>query len=185
MPAKKMKKTDGGDPDVPVLDLKAVSNENLAFLNVISDAMNVIKDKWPNIEEMDPLPEIGDNHELKMCGYMAPFNPQSYNEKRKSTENLEYTAGINFFWQNILQSVMPWVPEILEQVQAFSDTITPGLLKHSIILNATFKDGDNIPRGNILRISPDEYPHAVVLKLAKVIELARRMQILCLTCECC
>ena len=62
------------------------------------------------------------------------------------------------------------MPEILEQVEAFSETITPGLLKHSIILHASFKDGTKIPRGSILRISPDEYPHAIVLKIAKLIK---------------
>jgi len=169
-PKKKVKTetaVDGATP-APQALIKIDTTINEKYFTVIQDALNVIFGKWPNIVSLDPLPESGVGGHEQMQGFMAPFNVFAYDAQRQELE-MEYHTAINFFWQNILLSPMPWVPIQLDQVQQYADGIKPGMLKHSLVVCADFQHGAGLPRGGLVRVSPDEFPHAVVLKIAGLI----------------
>ena len=53
----------------------------------------------------------------------------------------------------------------LDRVKAWVGLIDPACLKYTHVFLVCHVKGDSLPRGSLLRLSPDEYSHAVLIKL--------------------
>ena len=151
--------------------LDSEKDTNLIYLSLVVDAMNTIKGKWPDIETMDPLPLPASGQPAgTMTGFLAPFDPKAYSsliaESITNNTEMSYTCGLNMLWQNVLLSMMPWVPIIYDDVLSSSKTVEPGCLTQNFVLAADFDDGKKLPRGSLVRMSPDELCHKVILRIA-------------------
>ena len=144
-----------------------LSTVNAEYYACFQQSMNRITEEWPDIAMMDPLPQIS-TEAGAMTGFIAPFSPAVY-DARRSDANFEYACGINFFWQNMTFSVLNYVPIYLSRVMEYSQSITPGLLKNQLILVASFATASSMPRGHITRLSAEETSHAIVFKVATVL----------------
>ncbi len=80
---------------------------------------------------------------------------------------MAYTCACNFFWQNPLLSPLPWVPLYKTRAMELVADVTPGLLKFPLVFLAEFDKGRNLPKGGCMRVSPDEWAHAIIFKVAE------------------
>ena len=168
-PKKKQKVVDVAEPATVALSTIA-SNVNEGYFSVVQEALNAIFEKFPNIASLDPLPESGAGGFWCLSGFLAPYSPFAYNAHWASgPSTMEYQCGINIFWQNILLSAIPWVPLNMDEVSAFAEKMTPNVVRSPIVLNAGFSEGAQLPRGALVRLSPDELVHALVLRVGKEI----------------
>ena len=172
MSPKKKVKVEAGGVDGQMQPLAMIATSvNDSYHVALQDALNIIANRWPNIKDIDALPESGATGHQAMQGFLAPFNIFTYDSMRAASDadGMTYSAGVNFFWQNLMHSPMPWVPLMLENVLAFAAELKPGLLKHNLVFCADFASGVSLPRGGLMRVSPDEFPHAYVFKVAGLI----------------
>ena len=151
--------------------LEAEKKTNAEYLALVVDALNTIKGKWPDIETRDPLPLPATNQPAgTLTGFMAPYDPKAYTslleEGTSANKEMSYTCGLNMMFQNILLSMMPWVPIIYDDVLSSSKTVEPGCLTQNFVLAADFDDGKKLPRGSLVRMSPDELCHKVIFRVA-------------------
>ena len=140
----------------------------------LQTAITTIKNTWPDIQMLEALPTSGDTGHEGMVGFIAPFNPAAYDQMFVKSDDgdtpgpvSDYMCGVNFFWQNMLQSVLSYVPIYETRVQELQKNITIGLFKFGIVLCASFPTASQLPRGDCLRVSPDEWAHAIVFKIAE------------------
>ena len=105
-----------------------------------------------------------------MIGYMAPYNEdvysRNYAEATEQDSQMDYTCGMNFFHQDMRRSMLHHVPFYIDKIQEWGESLQPGLLKHGLVLCADWSQGNALPKGGILRLSPDEWSHALVIRLA-------------------
>ena len=148
--------------------------KNAGYLLKLQTAITTIKNTWPDIQMLEALPTSGDTGHEGMVGFIAPFNPAAYDQMFVKSDDgdtpgpvSDYMCGVNFFWQNMLQSVLSYVPIYETRVQELQKNITPGLFKFGIVLCASFPTASQLPRGDCLRVSPDEWAHAIVFKIAE------------------
>ena len=101
---------------------------------------------------------------------MAPFDVAAYTAGRK-TLNYEGKCGVNLLWSNPVHSVTPFVPLYIERVLDQAAAVNPGLQKTELTLLANFATGEQLPRGSLIRISPEEPVHAFLFKVAERLSL--------------
>ena len=67
-----------------------------------------------------------------------------------------------------MSSITPYVPIYRERVVELAAELftTPTVLKWPLVVAINFKCGDALPRGDLLRITPDEITHALLLGVA-------------------
>ena len=132
-----------GGPAVP-----ENASVNAAYHAVVSKALNAVMAKWPDISTADPLT-------LVQGGFVAPFNPEVYDAK--NGPDLDLTCGINLLWVNALLSITPAVPMSLKRVQEFADQLDVDTILTPVLeVSADFDTAASMPKGSLVRISPDE-----------------------------
>ena len=57
-----------------------------------------------------------------------------------------------------------------ERVEELSHALVPGLFKYALCCNASFTIGANLPRGDLLPVSPSEPHHALLCRLSSLIK---------------
>ena len=140
---------------------------NDAYLAELNAAILTIKSEWKDIETLDPLPLTPESPNA-LFGYVAPWDSEVFDgQLKKDGKHLQYQCGVNMFWLNPMVSVTPFVPisknRVLEQAAALS----PGLISPPLVADASWAKGSALPRGSVLRVSPDELYHAVMFKVAQ------------------
>ena len=143
----------------------ATPNPNLEYLGHVQEDINTIMALWPDISSEDPL-------SLDNLGYLAPYTASSYDTAAAGAATMGYTCGVNFFWLNSLRSLTPWIPLYRTRTIELAAEIfpSPGLMPTPISVVATFTRGEDIPKGDLLRLSPDEISHAVLHRVASRIQ---------------
>ena len=56
-----------------------------------------------------------------------------------------------------------------QRVEELMDQVTPGLLKYPLVIRGTWSDGSAMPKGECRHLSPCEWVHAVLFKVASAI----------------
>jgi hypothetical protein len=158
----------GGAPaavvDAPLLP--GYHNPNVEWHNLLTLAIDTIKDKFGmDIDKADALAE-GD-------GFTAPVNEQllqdRLNDPTKWTGNIIASGGVNIFWANPLESLTPNVGINKKAVENYMQNYWPtGVVKPldqpiDLRLDGKFP----ISRGSLMRLSPEEMQHALILKVAQ------------------
>ena len=155
----KRPKLEPGQPPEPAAPAHPI---NAAYHQQVLDALQMIHEQWPGLQTQEPLDAER--------GHIAPYNADVYTKKWASDAGkMHYQCGINFLWQNSLASVLPFVPICKTRVDELMCHVTPGLLKFPIVIRASWSAGADLPRGSCVHISPDEWVHAVIFKVAAVI----------------
>ena len=98
--------------------------KNAGYLVKLQTAITTIKNKWPDIQMLEALPTSGDTGHEGMVGFIAPFNPAAYDQMFVKSDDgdtpgpvSDYMCGVNFLWQDMLQSVLSYVPIYEARVQ--------------------------------------------------------------------
>ena len=120
----------------------------------------------PGISSQDPISETSG-------GFIAPYDPAIYSKKwgeAGTADQMHYQCGINFFWQNSVASPLPGVPMYRQRVDELASQVTPGLLKYPLTIRATWSEGAAMPKGDCHHLSPCEWVHAVLFKVASEIK---------------
>ena len=60
----------------PTAKMSADSNKEY-YVGVLGD-IETIKDKWPNIASLDPLPQTGESGFMQLRGFLEPFLTLTY-----------------------------------------------------------------------------------------------------------
>jgi hypothetical protein len=106
-------------------------------------------------------------------GFTAPIDEKLLEEKSKDpaakSGSVIYSGGINIFWANPLESLTPSVAINEKAVKNFmKNNWPPGVVKPldqpiDIRIDSQFP----LPRGALVRLSPEELQHALILKVAE------------------
>ena len=120
---------------------------------------------FTNITQEMPLTR----NELAMT---EPFNEEHYtalmNQVAKTNEDLQYTAGINFFWCDPLYSPMPGIPlktDVIENmVEIYFKSPTP---LRPLVVSVVSGERPLEKRGALLAIGPEELRHAAMCAIAR------------------
>ena len=124
--------------DVKLAPTPAESSVNGAYLEKLGHALATIREKYPGIETWDPLPELA-GEPGGMCGFAAPFNPATYDNKHSDDAvDFSYSCATDLFWQSVLTSALPFVPISEDRVMDMAVQLQPGLTKFSATLVASF-----------------------------------------------
>ncbi len=118
----------------------------------------------PNVAEEDA-------NDVSNGGFQAKFNPRHCTAAM--TSGLDYTAGGHFMWIDHLKSVNPEVPIMEARVMDLAAQMPDAGQKLPWIftVSANFKTGDQLPRGALFRVSPEEVCDAVLLTISRDIQL--------------
>ena len=105
-----------------------------------------------------------------MIGYGVPFAPEAFDE-HVTDDNMEFATFINYFWQDIYTSVLPYVPLDYGDVEKLANTVTrePVLLKTPLTMHTDHVHGSDVPKGGLLRLSPCELAHSVLHSVANAL----------------
>ena len=139
------------------------------YVNVIKD-VQIIKEKWPTITSLSPLPMSGDDGFLGLAGFGEPFDTTTFNARVADAE-FAYQCHVNAMWFDPLRSVLNFVPLYWERVMEFAqDNLKdPILTRFPITVQTDFSQGVDLPKGALLRISPCETYHALLHRVATVV----------------
>jgi hypothetical protein len=133
----------------PPSDVVAACHQNAAWLAEVQQAINVIVGKFgADIMTAPPL-SIADG------GYLAPYDEPQFN-----VSSGEYFCGVNIFSAQPLMSLTPNVPIMdiaVKELKPDMPTMSP-----SIHVAATGRN-----TSPLLRVSPEEPVHAVLLRIAE------------------
>ena len=103
---------------------------------------------------------------MGMTGCSSPFDPEIYTSTYKSCT--PYEASINFLWQKLFKTFAPWVPIDKTRVLDRAATLTSDVPSmDTIFVLANFTKGQQLPKGGLQRLSPDEPVHANVFRIAQ------------------
>ena len=170
--AGKAKANAGGAPaaiDAAALALPKYHNPNVEWHHMLAQAIDTIKNKFGmDIDKADALAE-GD-------GFTAPVNEQVLQDRlsdpTKWTGQTIASGGVNIFWANPLESLTPNVAINKKAVENYMQNFWPtGVVKPldqpiDLRLDGKFP----ISRGSMMRLSPEEMQHALILKVAQRID---------------
>ena len=162
-------------------------SKNEGYFEKITEYIRVIKEKWPTIECIPPLPQFGDTGHNKMIGFGAPFGADAFDENVLEPD-MEMSCFINFFWIDMYFNPLPHVPLDHYRVLDLAATTTakPGLMKGGpAVVHTNCVHGAKMSVGNLVMLSPIEMPHSIlhniytaIMNGAQESELARWMRVL-------
>ena len=168
MPEQKKAKTEHGSPILPLVDQQSV---NLGYLNCVLKDLAIVLEEWPNISQWKPLPLAGTSGHNGLTGFASPFDPAAY-DANFIQDNFEYSCNFNFFWQDMVNSVLHYVPLYWDRVEAYAEMqVGPAgaQLRYTTTVVATSVHGTDVEKGGLLRLSPCEPVHGVLHKVALVL----------------
>lgn len=167
--AKSAPKSAAGRPAAAAAPTPDEDVVNRPYLADVSAAILTIQGFWPGIQTAAPLPLT--SADGGMTGFVAPFDDAAFDAQFQADGmQLQYTCGINLFWLNPLLSVTPFVPITKSRVLRQAATLTPGVFQPALVAHASWERAAQMPRGAILRVSPDELVHSLIFKVAERIE---------------
>ena len=142
----------------PHASLKFMSSPE--YMDRVVAAKLAIESQWPGISIWEPIA-------IEDGGFATPFSREDYGNAwdRGST----YSCGINLMWVSFMRCPLPHVPVYSARVEELLSHVQPGVLKHSVVLRSSWSADDLIPLGEIQHISPTEFLHAILLKIADAI----------------
>ena len=157
--------TDAPETVIP-FPLSMVCND--AYLKLVLSDAYVIKNKWPDIASKDPLPLTDESGYLRLTGFLEPFNKEACAKMSVAASIWTYLCGINFFWQDIVATLLPHVPLYFNRLEeyALDQYAHPSQVRHSLSACADFVKGAELPRGSLVWLSPCEGPHALIHRVA-------------------
>ena len=140
---------------------------SLAYIEKLANAWACIQehDLFHNIQGAKPA---GITANATESGTQSPFDLKSYRAALK-TAGQSYTAGINFFWIDLLWSATPGVPLRVSAIEFMAKT-TFGSPTPLGTVHVAVPDHDYNPlerKGALLRVSPEEVTGAIVLAIAR------------------
>jgi hypothetical protein len=141
-------------------------NPNVEWHHMLAQAIDTIKNKFGmDIDKADALAE-GD-------GFTAPVNEQVLQDRlsdpTKWTGQIIASGGVNIFWANPLESLTPNVSINKKAVENYmknywqDGVVKPLDMPIDLRLDGKFP----ISRGSMMRLSPEEMQHALILKVAQ------------------
>jgi hypothetical protein len=142
-------------------------NANLAYIERLADAWNIIQDHYVFNAIQSELP-LGITANADESGNQHPFDLEAY-RKALATSSATYTAGINLFWVDIQWSPTPGVPLRISAIEQMSNTTfkTPCPI-NDVHIAVPGPDFDPLThKGALLRVSPEEVTGAIVLAIAR------------------
>ena len=130
------------------------------YMDRIISARITIEKQWPGVSAMPPI-------SIENGGYASPFSADEYAQAwaRGST----YSCAINLLWCNFMRCPLPHVPVYPARVNELLAHVQPGVLKHAVVIRSSWAGGDPTPIGELQHVSPTEFLHAVLLKVADAI----------------
>ena len=141
---------------------------NKEYLEHVRTDLTVITARFPTITTLDALPQSGTQGFQGLVGFGVPFNAELYSERFATRTN--YQTHFNFFHMDMFRCFLSFVPLYRERVVELADTTLTAPHKVSTItLLANFADGTQLPKGELLRVSPCEPCHAILHKFASLI----------------
>lgn len=164
---KQTKSADQSAEEKKLSSLPTFHNPNTEWYAMLSFAIDKIKGFFgDDIIVADPL--AGD------CGFTAPIDEKLLETKMSDPQVVKngtvvYSGGINIFWVNPLESLTPSVAINQKAVLKYmKNTWPPGVVKPldfpiDIRLDSSFP----LRRGALVRLSPEELQHALILKVAE------------------
>ena len=136
----------GGQPQMEPATTLKMHPKNHAYFREVSEAVVVIKGKWPDIETVAPL-------EVSVGGFLAPYSAEGYAASFQKDGRQEWTCGMNALWANPLLSVTPHVPISKNRVLERAGELEPGkMLRPDMLCHANFQNGADLPRGGLVQM---------------------------------
>jgi hypothetical protein len=144
-------------------------NPNIAWHNKLTMAMDTIKGQFGmDIEKAEPLSEEE--------GFTAPCNENvlqdRMNDPAKWKGNIIASGGVNIFWASPLQSLTPNVAINVKAVETYMANYWQHGVAKPLDQPIDLRLDGKFPmaRGSMMRLSPEEMQHALILKVAQRIE---------------
>jgi hypothetical protein len=167
--APKLPAAAGGAPKPIAADgptLPSYHNPNVEWHSRLAMAIDTIKGKFGmDIDKADALAE-GD-------GFTAPINEQvlqdRLNDPTKWTGNVIASGGVNVFWANPLESLTPNVAINKKAVENYMQNYWQNGVAKPLDQPIDLRLDGKFPilRGSLMRLSPEEMQHALILKVAQ------------------
>jgi hypothetical protein len=153
----------------PVAALPNYHNPNVEWHNQIAMAIDKIKGQFGmDIEKADALPEEE--------GFTAPCNEKVLQDRlsdpTKWTGNIIASGGVNILWASPLESLTPNVAINKKAVETYMHNYWPAGVVKPLDQPIDLRLDGKFPmsRGSMMRLSPEEMQHALILKVAQRIE---------------
>ena len=122
-----------------------------------------------------PLSNWRPEQDLRI-GFVEPFSNAAFDAALEDASirgdtTVQYTCGINLMWVDLLVSCIPDVPMSKRRVTEFGSGLKPGVrLDPPLVVAVTFDRAAHMPRGGLLRISPNEITDALLFKIVERLE---------------
>ena len=104
--------------------------------------------------EEDPLPLVSTDG--GPAGFIAPFDKIAF-DAQAASESMNYTAGINFAWIQLLANLTSFVPiyrnRVVELARDMYPNRVPSKAMELVTVICTFERGDQLTRGSLLPVS--------------------------------
>ena len=135
-----------------------------SYWAALQQARTTVLAKFPGIISADPLVIDADNN--RTTGVQAVFDAEQA-EVALSREGCYLSAG-NFFWVDHLSTLCPEVPLSTKRVQQLAKFLfDKGPVHFPFMLHVGVSASkDFLNKGNLLRLSPEEYGHAALFAAA-------------------
>jgi hypothetical protein len=153
----------------PILLNYHYHNPNVEWHTRIAMAIDTIKGKFGmDIDKADPLPEED--------GFTAPCNEKVLQDRlhdpTKWKGNIIASGGVNVFWANPLESLTPNVAINKKAVENYMQTYWQNGVAKPLDQPIDLRLDGKFPmtRGSMMRLSPEEMQHALILKVAQRME---------------
>ena len=143
---------------------------NVEYLKEVSAIIMQCTKRWPDLINQLPLPVKDWSAKSGVpIGFIEPYSAAAFDNSMKACSDmkrgLEYTCGVNMFWFAQLQSATPHVPVSKQRVVAAAMSLDlDRAVDPPLTANIDWTSGDKLPRGGMLRVSPEEIPHALLFR---------------------
>ena len=162
---------------VEILALNDCARINTCYLVDVANALHTITMQWPLLAASDPMPLSNWRPEQDLrIGFVEPFSNTGCDAALEDASirgdtTVQYTCGINLMWVDLLVSCTPDVPMSKRRVTEFGSGLKPGVrLDPHLVVAVTFDRAAHMPRGGLLRISPNEITDALLFKIVERLE---------------
>ena len=123
---------------------------NEGYMKIVMSNVITIKEAYPGIHTWDPLPISGDTGYQGLVGFGVPFSPTVFDEM-VADDSMSFATFINYFWQDIYTSVLPYVPLYYDDVEKLANTTTlePVLMRTPFTMHCDHVHGTDVPKGGL------------------------------------
>ena len=151
---------------------------NVAYIEKLGSAWACIQEHYL-FRDIQGAKPAGITANANESGTQSPFDLKSYRAALK-TAGQSYTAGINFFWIDLMWSATPGVPLRVSAIELMAKT-TFGKPTPLGTIHVAVPDHEYNPlerKGTLLRISPEKVTGAIVIAIARDIRNSESDEVL-------